>query len=238
MNDPRSALSTRKHRVPEKFDRVAHRYDLLASLNPGYSEHLRLSARRLDAPDRGSLLDLCCGTGISTAALRQEYPNATITGLDASADMLAQARSKEALRGIDFRCGDAMDIGDLPGEYDAILMAYGIRNMPDADRCLAEVLRRLRPGGAVCFHEYSVADSRLGRAVWNAVSLGLIIPLGFLTSPRSDIYRYLRRSVLDFDGVSEFEARLRRHGFSDVRTEPVTGWQRGIVHSFLARRPS
>ena len=60
---------------------------------------------------------------------------------------------------------------------------------------------------------------------------------GLITAPRSDIYRYLRRSVLEFDGVSAFERRLRRHGFTHVRTEPVDGWQRGIVHSFYARRP-
>jgi hypothetical protein len=51
------------------------------------------------------------------------------------------------------------------------------------------------------------------------------------------IWSYLRRSVNRFDGVHTFERRLARHGFSDVRTEPMNGWQRGIVHSFLARRP-
>ena len=58
-----------------------------------------------------------------------------------------------------------------------------------------------------------------------------------MTSPGAPIYRYLRRSVLDFDGVARFEQRLRDSGFVDVRTEPAEGWVRGIVHSFLARRP-
>ena len=116
-------------------------------------------------------------------------------------------------------------------------MAYGIRNMPDPDACLRNVLELLAPGAPVCFHEYSVADSRLSRAVWTAVARGVIIPLGAITSPGADIYRYLWRSVLAFDGVRVFEARLRRAGFSDVRTEPMTGWARGIVHSFLAKGP-
>jgi ubiquinone/menaquinone biosynthesis C-methylase UbiE len=115
-------------------------------------------------------------------------------------------------------------------------MAYGIRNLPDPDRGLREVLRLLAPGGIACFHEYSVRDSARSVLVWNAVSLGVVIPLGSLTAPRSDIYRYLRRSVLEFDGVHAFEERMRRAGFVDVRTEPMWGWSRGIVHSFLGRR--
>jgi len=116
-------------------------------------------------------------------------------------------------------------------------MAYGIRNMSEPDRCLANLIDMLRPGGTICFHEYSVADTATARATWNAVSLGVIIPGGFLTSGTTRLYRYLRRSVLDFDGVTAFEERLRRAGFTDVRTEPMDGWQRGIVHSFMARRP-
>jgi ubiquinone/menaquinone biosynthesis C-methylase UbiE len=116
-------------------------------------------------------------------------------------------------------------------------MAYGIRNVPDADLCLDRLHDLLVPGGVICFHEYSVADSVVTTAIWNAVTLGIIIPGGLLTARHSKIYRYLRRSVLDFDGARDFQARLRRHGFVDVRAETVDGWQRGIVHSFLARRP-
>ena len=68
-------------------------------------------------------------------------------------------------------------------------------------------------------------------------SVGVIIPGGLLTAGSTRIYRYLRRSVLDFDGVRAFEARLGRAGFTGVRTMPMDGWQRGIVHSFLAQRP-
>jgi ubiquinone/menaquinone biosynthesis C-methylase UbiE len=123
------------------------------------------------------------------------------------------------------------------GPFDGILMAYGIRNVPDRDLCLARVLRLLAPGGVAAFHEYSVADSRAARLMWNAVSLGVIIPLGYAVTRSAEIFRYLRRSVLDFDGVEEFRARLGRAGFSGVRVETMGGWQRGVVHTFVARRP-
>jgi ubiquinone/menaquinone biosynthesis C-methylase UbiE len=230
----------RKRRVPSDFDHVAPRYDLMTALNPGYRKHLRWSAERLAAPPRGRLLDLCCGTGLSTDALVRAYPGAAIDAADASPGMLAVARRKRRLQGVRFVEADAMDLADadLTGPYDAILMAYGLRNMPDPDVALDGLFAALAPGGSLCLHEYSVADSRLSRTVWRAITGAVIIPSGRLTSPGSDIYRYLRDSVLAFDGVRALEGRLRRHGFVDVRTLPVDGWQRGIVHSFLARRPA
>ncbi|MCB9568851.1 MAG: class I SAM-dependent methyltransferase [Myxococcales bacterium] len=230
---------TEKRRVPDAFDRVARRYDLLTGLNPGYRRHLRMSAERLHLAADAAILDLCCGTGLSTAALRRVYPRATITALDASPGMLEVAAKKPWASEVRWLCGDAMDpaAAGAVGPFDGILMAYGIRNVPDADACLARLLGLLAPGGAICFHEYSVRDSRWARTIWNLVAGGIIIPSGALTSPGSPIYRYLRRSVLDFDGVRAFEARLARAGFTDVHTEPMDGWQRGVVHSFLARRP-
>src|SRR6185503_5208869 len=189
-------------------------------------------------PRRARVLDLCCGTGLSTAALVKTYPDAEVTGLDASREMLEVARGKRALARVRLVPGDAMDpaAAGARGPFDGVLMAYGIRNVPEPDLCLARVRELLRPGGVVCFHEYSVADSRAARAVWSAVSRGVIVPLGRLATGSGELFRYLRRSVLDFDGVRAFEQRLARAGFSDVRSETMDGWQRGIVHSFLARR--
>ncbi|HEU5057401.1 MAG TPA: class I SAM-dependent methyltransferase, partial [Kofleriaceae bacterium] len=124
------------------------------------------------------------------------------------------------------------------GPFDGVLMAYGIRNVPEPDLCLARLRQLVRPGGVVCFHEYSVADSRAARAVWHAVSRGVIVPLGRAATGSGELFRYLRQSVLAFDGVRAFEERLRRAGFAEVKSETMDGWQRGIVHSFLGRRPA
>ena len=226
--------------VPGGFDRIARSYDAMTGLNPGYRRHLRLSAERMNLAPKSRILDLCCGTGLSTAALAQTYPKATLVGLDASPEMLEAARKKRHLRRVEWVQGDAMDpaAAGACGPYDGILMAYGIRNVPERDVCLVRLRALLAPGGTVCFHEYSVADSRRATWIWNAVAGAIIVPTALALTRRAELFRYLRRSVNDFDGVRAFEKRLARAGYIDIRSAPMSGWQRGIVHSFLARRPS
>ncbi|MFT3927193.1 MAG: class I SAM-dependent methyltransferase [Myxococcales bacterium] len=222
--------------LSREFDTVASRYDLLNALNPGYRKHLAWSAERLRARPDAELLDLCCGTGLSTQALLTAYPGARISALDASAGMLAVAAKKPALTAVRFLLGDATDPAahGASGPFDGILMAYGIRNVPDKDLCLRHLKSLLKPGGRVAFHEYSVADSALARAIWNAVSSTVIVPLGSSLSRAPELFRYLRRSVNEFDGVRAFVARLERAGFGRVEVLPMDGWQRGVTHTFVA----
>jgi ubiquinone/menaquinone biosynthesis C-methylase UbiE len=203
--------STKGPRLANEFDRVAARYDLLQRLNPGYRTHLRWSAERLQAPKRARILDLCCGTGLSTEAIVACYPDAEVTGLDLSAGMLAVARRKPALRNVRLVQGDAMDLAGsgVAGPYDAVLMAYGIRNVPDPDVCLARLREQLQPGGRIAFHEYLVRGAVIPTAIWNAVANAIIIPLGKLATGHGEIFKYLKESVNQFDGLEAFEARLR-----------------------------
>jgi ubiquinone/menaquinone biosynthesis C-methylase UbiE len=219
------------------FDRVAERYDLLQRFNPGYKSDLALSARRLGAPAHGRILDVCCGTGLSTEALRTCYPDAQITAVDISTGMLATARRKPSLLDVRFIAGDAMELDKCgaDGPYDGLLMAYGIRNVPDPDACLTRLRARLKPGARAVFHEYSVAGSLKSRAIWNAIAAGVIVPLGTVVTGSGELFRYLRRSVNEFDSLPKFEQRLKQAGFEDVRLESMPGWRRGIVHTVSAR---
>jgi ubiquinone/menaquinone biosynthesis C-methylase UbiE len=229
--------------VPAAFDAGAFAYDRLVGANPGYHEHLRLSARRMRLPDAGRglrLLDAGCGTGASTAALLAVAPHAEITAVDASGAMLARARAKRWPPSVTFVHAPAerLAAAGVHGPFDGILAAYLIRNVPDPDAVLRDLYGLLRPGATLAVHEYSVADSRLARATWQAVCTAVIIPAGRLLSGDAALYRYLRRSVAGFDGAARFRRRLRDAGFTGVHSETVPGWQRGIVHTFLASRPS
>ncbi|QVQ54254.1 class I SAM-dependent methyltransferase [Spiractinospora alimapuensis] len=228
--------------VTEEFDHAAASYDRLVGANPGYHRHLRVSARRLRLAQGGTgqrILDVGCGTGASTAALARVFPRAEIIGVEVSLGMLSRAREKPWPTRVRFLHARAEELTpeDLDGPVDAILAAYLIRNCPDPDETLATMCGLLPPGGRMALHEYSVADDAMARAVWTAVSWGVIIPLGRAVTGRSDLYRYLWRSVLDFDGAARLRLRMRSVGLENVRTVALGGWQRGIVHTFLGRTP-
>jgi ubiquinone/menaquinone biosynthesis C-methylase UbiE len=131
-----------KSKVPSAFDRIASTYDLLTGMNPGYLKHLRWSAERLRAPSDGNILDLCCGTGLSTEALVLTYPRARFVGLDASAGMLEKARHKASLAKVEFVLGDATDpaAAGVTGTFDAILMARSAASTTSLRCCVRAAL--------------------------------------------------------------------------------------------------
>lgn len=247
-----STVSTLRGEVPEAFDDVADSYDLMVALNPGYHAHLRRSANALVASLDGArqplrLVDVGCGSGASTRALLAEFDrlriSAHVLGVDGSAGMLEQAASKPWPSDVTFVQSRAEDLEGVClnagfGSVDGVFAAYLVRNLPDRDAFLRSVHALLRPGGTLVVHEYSVAGRPVSSAMWTAVCRGVIVPLGWLTSRQTRIYRYLWRSVLDMDSVERVMDRMVAAGFEDVRSRSVPGWQRGIVHTFHGRRPA
>ncbi|MDN5766211.1 MAG: class I SAM-dependent methyltransferase [Humibacillus sp.] len=245
-----------RSQVPEAFDEVADRYDLMVGLNPGYHAHLRASAQVLvdslaadpTEPTAApvTVLDIGCGSGASTQALVQTLDAAgldyRLIGVDGSAGMLREARAKAWPANVSFAQGRAEELADLPEledvELDAIFAAYLVRNVQQRDELFTSLLGRLRPGGILVVHEYSVAGNRSATAVWSAVCWGVVVPLGWITSRRTRLYRYLWRSVMDMDSVPALRTRMRDAGFAQVRSCTIGGWQRGIIHTFHGKRPA
>jgi ubiquinone/menaquinone biosynthesis C-methylase UbiE len=247
--------------VAAAFDEVASRYDLMVALNPGYHAHLRAAADALvdwlprpalgDAAPPVRILDLGCGSGASTRAVLRAAQAAglrsLIVGVDASSAMLEQARAKHWPAGVRFEIGQAEKIAESRGLWghgdpiDGTFAAYLFRNVADRDRdaLLARLFDVLADSGVLVVQEYSIAGSPfVTKAVWTAVCWLLVIPLGWLTSRRTRLYRYLWRSVRSFDSIQTFADRLYRAGFVDVEVRTAAGWQRGILHTLRARKPS
>jgi ubiquinone/menaquinone biosynthesis C-methylase UbiE len=97
-----------------------------------------------------------------------------------------------------------------------------------------DLLVGLNPG---CHRELRIAGDAQARLIWDAVCRAVIIPLGVLVNRNHDLYHYLWRSVVDFDSVTQFADRLAAAGFEDVAHRTATGWQQGILHTFVARKP-
>lgn len=243
--------------LPLAFDEAAPSYDTMVARNPGYHAHLRAAADALlerlapadltsSAPAR--LVDLGCGSGASTTALlngaRGSGRRLEILGVDASAGMLAEARAKAWPAGVRFEHGLAQELGARRAEWgvaepvDGVLAAYLFRNVTERDEVLRDVHDLLVPGGVLVVQEYSVAGSRAADLVWSLVCWLVVIPMSWVTSRQTRLYRYLWRSVRRFDSVQVFVDRLYRMGFEDVEVRTAPGWQRGILHTFRARTPA
>jgi ubiquinone/menaquinone biosynthesis C-methylase UbiE len=238
--------------VPLAFDEAAPSYDTMVARNPGYHAHLAAAADALleSAPPSLPLrlLDLGCGSGASTLALVRAGErlgrDVTVTGVDASSGMLDEARAKSWPEGVRFEHGLAQDLQlrreefGIPVGVDGVLAAYLFRNVSERDEVLRDVYELLQPGGVLVVQEYSVAHSRSADLVWSLVCWSVVIPLSWLTSRQTRLYRYLWSSVRGFDAVQTFVDRLYAAGFVDVEVATVPGWQRGILHTFRARRPA
>jgi ubiquinone/menaquinone biosynthesis C-methylase UbiE len=163
--------------------------------------------------------------------------------VDATDGKLAVARGKSWPAGVRFQHGRAEDVAARAEEWqldvpvDGVFACYLFRNVGDRDAALAAVYDVLAPGGWLVTQEYSVAGSRRAVALWTLVCWMIVIPLSLVLTRRTALYRYLWRSVLAFDPVARFQARLVAAGFDEVSVTTVDGWQNGILHTFSARRP-
>ncbi|WP_374022277.1 class I SAM-dependent methyltransferase [Mycobacterium sp. HNNTM2301] len=224
------------------FDAGATAYDRLVGASPGYHKQLLLSARRMRIPNSGKglrLLDAGCGTGASTAALLAVAPDAEIVAVDASRGMLDAAAAKDWPPSVRFVHTPVEQLAEhgITGPFDGILAAYLIRNLADRDGQLRELRAMLRPGATLAVHEYSVRDSATATGIWHALCWGIIIPAGWWRTRDAALYRYLWRSVLDFDGAARFRDRLSDAGFTAVHSETMPGWEANIAHTFLGDAP-
>ena len=130
----------------------------------------------------GKLLEVPVGTGVLTMPVYRELPDARITCLDYSADMMAAAREKARLAGIRNVAFVQGDVGDLPfedGSFDIVLSLNGFHAFPDKDRAFSETCRVLKPGGVFCGCFYIAGE--FPRTDWFVRHM--YVPKGFFTPP-------------------------------------------------------
>jgi demethylmenaquinone methyltransferase/2-methoxy-6-polyprenyl-1,4-benzoquinol methylase len=224
--------------VRSMFDRIAPRYDLLNHVLSGGIDvrWRRRAVDVLEAAPGARVLDLCTGTAdLLIEALRRDG-RARGTGLDFSLPMLARAAGKIARRGLAGRAAVvAADVQRLPvrdGAFDGALMAFGIRNVAEPARALAEVRRALRPGGRLVVLEFSRPRGPIG-FLYRAYSRHVLPRIGGWVSGDRGAYAYLPASVERFATPAELGALMEGAGFTAVRWRPLTG---GIAHVFQGDR--
>lgn len=226
--------------VNSMFGRIAGRYDLANRvLSAGIDIHWRRrlveSVRQTGPKD---VLDLATGSGDVAFALEGALPFGTrIVGMDFCAPMLDEAEAKKRkLSGsnclLEFRIGDGLAIPAPDGSFDAVTIAFGLRNMADRARCLNEMRRVIRPGGHLFVLEFSQPWGWV--RPFYAFHLAQVVPrvAGPLTGD-PEAYRYLGCSIETFPRREALSQEITDAGFSSVR---ALGMTMGIVALHVAAR--
>ena len=205
------------------FGRIAPRYDLLnrvLSLGQDVRWRRRIARRvELARPDR--VLDVCSGTGDVALGLT---PGPTVLGVDFRLPMLSRAKDKSADRraGLQLAVADALELPIDDAAFDAVTVAFGVRNFEHLERGLGELVRVLRPGGVLLVLEFSRPRG------WLAPLLGWwvrTVPprIGRWLSGDREAYSYLPASVDSFADAGRICGILRDLGLDRVTAHPLTG---------------
>ena len=219
--------------VREMFTSIAPRYDLLnhvLSFNIDrmwWRRTARVFRHTLTRPD-ARVLDLCCGTGDMTFALRRQTGKSSsvqILGADFSHAMLQRATAKSSSAQNGSRPGwieaDALNLPFPDENFDLVTSAFGFRNLADYDAGLNEIFRVLRPGGECGILDFGEPKGAMG-ALYQAYFKQVLPRVGTLISGVRGPYAYLPASVERFPPPDAMLARMKRAGFSEVTWTPYT----------------
>jgi demethylmenaquinone methyltransferase/2-methoxy-6-polyprenyl-1,4-benzoquinol methylase len=221
-------VEDRSAKVRGLFAAIAGRYDLVnrvVSLGIDSRWRRRLVALARLGP-RSAVLDVAAGTGDVTLALARLGAPARVVSTDLVPSMLALARNKlwgfEGATAIDFVVADGQRLPFADARFDALTVAFGVRNMADRAAHFAEALRVLRPGGRYLCLEFTRPPNAAFRAVYHLYLRAVVPAVGGLLSGDRPAYRYLNDSIRAFPDQAGLAAEMRAAGFADVRWHDLT----------------
>jgi demethylmenaquinone methyltransferase / 2-methoxy-6-polyprenyl-1,4-benzoquinol methylase len=225
--------------VEAMFDAIAPRYDLLNRvLSFGIDVWWRKRAVALlkeENPRR--ILDVATGTADLALEAQQTLEPEKVVGVDISEEMLAFGRKKIAARGLSdrvvLRTGDAQKLPFSDNQFDAALVAFGVRNFEDLDAGLADMRRVLRPGGSLVVLEFSQPEVFPIKQLYEFYSRHILPRIGRTISQNEGAYQYLPDSVAAFPSGPDFLGRMRAVGYADLQWKPLTF---GIASLYYGRK--
>lgn len=229
---------SQKEVVREMFDDISPRYDFLNHFLSFGIDHAwrRKLTRILGERKPGTILDVATGTGDLAFAIATLHPE-KIVGIDISEKMLSVGRQKLSEKGlgsiISFQSGDAEKIPFPENSFDAITVAFGVRNYENLELGLTEMKRVLRPGGIMLILEFSHPESFPMKQMYAVYSRFVIPTFGRLISGNSKAYSYLPESVAAFPSGQKFLEILGKVGLKNTCQIPLS---MGIASIYQAEK--
>lgn len=238
---PFSQAGEKKQQVSEMFDRIARRYDFMNRLlSMGIDVQWRIKAIRLFKPDAPKLmLDVATGTGdMALRAAKMLQPD-KIIGIDISPGMLEIGRQKVEKEGladrIELQEGDSETINFPDNTFDAVMVAFGVRNFQNLEKGLSEIRRVLKPGARLVVIEFSKPRIPGVRNLYN-LYMGVIAPqMARWFNQNKKAYQYLNASARAFPDRQQFVDILKNTGYSDTSFKPLS---LGICCIYVGRKTS
>ncbi len=228
-------------RIQRMFGSIAPVYDLLNHLlSLNIDRRWRNQTVKLVPPGSdGPILDLCTGTGdLALAYSRASQGRVPIVGADFCGPMLDRACRKSQRKhvvGISYTQADAMHLPFPDNAFQIVCVAFGLRNIADTDRGLAEIVRVTRPGGRVAVLEFSKPQGSLLSGCYQAYFKYVLPLIGQLISRSKDqAYSYLPQSVMSFPEGEALLKRMQQHGLQQTFYKPFTF---GIASLYVGVKP-
>jgi demethylmenaquinone methyltransferase/2-methoxy-6-polyprenyl-1,4-benzoquinol methylase len=227
--------------TPEMFSAIAHRYDFLnhvLSLNIDRRWRREL-VRSAGVSVGATILDACTGTADVAIAFADALPDCTVVGVDRSAGMLAIGREKVEKRQLGDRVqlqqGDVLQLPYADETFDAVGIAFGLRNLPEYSTGISEMARVLKPRGRLLILEFSPPTHGLHLKAYDFYLRKIIPIVGAVVSGSRAGYRYLASSIGEFPPRDAVVELMRGANLNQVRAKRLTG---GITYIYCGERPA
>lgn len=232
MTDPRD--------VTGMFDDISPHYDFLNHLlsmnldKVWRAKTSKIVARHLRDNLQAEILDVATGTGDLALKMADDLPSAHLTGIDLSQKMLDLATRKMKARNLEQRIhllqGDALSLPFPDGRFDAVTVAFGVRNFGDLSQGLKEMTRVLKQGGMMVILEFSTPTNRCVKAGYKLYVKHLLPWMGRVVSGHKTAYRYLPESIERFPEPEANMKLLAAEGLKEVATERLFGGIATLYH--------
>ena len=225
--------------IAKMFDRISPKYDRLNHLLSFNIDKTwrKKTAKAVAKSQPKTILDLATGTADLAIALAKYNPQAHIIGVDISEKMLEIGKAKIAKQGldnqIDLRLGDAAALPFESQFFDAVTVAFGVRNFENLQQGLSEICRVLKPNGQVYILEFSMPERFPIKQAYRLYFKQILPKIGKQVSKDDWAYSYLPESVERFPQPAAFLQTLNDNGLSEASTRSLT-W--GIATLYTARK--